>query len=333
MAEFQGFDFAKVTLDAFNKSRSFAEQQRQYNMEQARQTRQDNLLNMLRSKEYDLSAMNAQTSRMNAENNQAETRMRIAENFDIYNNDAQSIPKNAIPGESILSELKGKFLAKKEKVNLAGSDLYEDIVPSTDGTGEYQGKTVSLKRNKITGDLVQFPIKEKTSPIEESIQALTLMEKQRREQDASNTANTLLEKKQAIYNSVMNFDRRAQYDEKTKEEIPGTGYYFDKATLRKFKNEEDLRTYAIQEAEKSGIVGKINKWGRINKNGVATTYNQSEYEKIKGISNNKSNKPEGKSLTLSQAKILYKSDFDEALKNGWTEEDAFQKIKEYYGIK
>ena len=331
MPEFQGFNFGQVTLDAWQKARQLKENQRQFDLEQARQERQDSLMSMFKQRDYELDAMNAETSRMNAETGQANSMINLTDNYDVldaknyspYKNAIKSLPSDAIPGESLMGSLKGKYLVRKPVKQSKPEDtlLRYGNIPNAPYAGEVYGYIDNNGKEVVTRFEQNKP--SELSGLTEVLKGQQAQLNQMKMDSEKEKAKADLEKKQAIYNDIMNSEF-------------SSGAYYVKAYKREFKNSEDLRRFAIDQAEKSGLPGKINKWGRkVQSDGSIITLDEGDYinNLIKEKSSASSTKSSNTKISLEEAKKLYPDEFSTAAQYGIPENDAYQTILKKLGKK
>ena len=331
MAEPFRFNFAETTLESWQKARQLKENQRQFDLETARQERQDSLMNMFRQRDYELGLMNAETSRMNAETSQANSMINLTDNYDVldaknylpYATGTRTLPANAIPGESLMGTLKGKYLVRKpvKQTNPKDVLLGYGKIPNAPYPGEIYGYVDETGNEVITRFEQNKP--SELSALNEVIKANTadLQDIKKRQATAEERAN--IEKKQATYDDIMNSPYRQTTD---KDGNVTGGYYYDRKTERKFKNSDELRRYAIDVAGKTGLPGQINKWGRVKQaDGTITTLSEGDY--VNKVIKDKSSKPTQSNTT--NTKVMTQKEFIMDFVNEEGREPSTQELNEF----
>lgn len=331
MAEPFRFNFAETTLESWQKARQLKENQRQFDLETARQERQDSLMAMFKQRDYllDVAKYELDVDRQRIADNRL--LVDLAEDFDIYSTTdfapgigGKIMPNGAIQGESILGNIgKGKIFIRKpvKQANPKDVLLGYGKIPNAPYPGEIYGYIDETGNEVITRFEQNKP--SAFSALNEAIKGNTLELQELRKNQMSAEERANIEKKQATYDDIMNSPYRQTTDEDGN--VTG-GYYYDRKTERKFKNSDELRRYAIDVAGKTGLPGRINKWGRVKQaDGTITTLSEADY--VNKVIKDKSSKPT--QSNTANTKVMTKQEFIEDFNKEEGRKPSAQELNEF----
>jgi hypothetical protein len=198
MAEPFRFNYAEVSLSNFLQNRELNEQQRQFDLEQSRIQRQESLMNFFRQRE-DM----RQETELNFNMNKVEPETYL------YQVDAPTPYKAGVKARisakgNYFKDATGKLMIDSPAPDKNSADIWEDISSGSQGTGDYKGQTVDIRRNKITGEERQIPKAIQEDGLSKLAKALTINAKQREEQEAKDRFQAGLEKDFSTVDAFIN---------------------------------------------------------------------------------------------------------------------------------